>query len=67
MAKIKIDTNQDPENFLTNNQFYDAKGIFNLYIFLYWDFNFFFEKAVGKFCEERDPHLAVIAYKRSWG
>lgn len=22
---------------------------------------------VGKFCEERDPHLAVIAYKRSWG
>jgi len=22
---------------------------------------------VGKFCEERDPHLAVIAYKRQWG
>jgi len=26
LAKIKIDTNQDPESFLTNNQFYDAKG-----------------------------------------
>lgn len=48
LAKIKIDTNQDPENFLTNNQFYDPK-------------------IIGKFCEERDPHLAVIAYKRSWG
>lgn len=48
LAKIKIDTNQDPETYLQNNQFYDAK-------------------VVGKFCEERDPHLAVIAYKRSWG
>lgn len=48
LAKIKIDTNQDPETFLQNNQFYDAK-------------------VVGRFCEERDPHLAVIAYKRSWG
>lgn len=23
--------------------------------------------AVGKFCEERDPHLAFTAYKRAWG
>jgi len=22
---------------------------------------------VGKFCEERDPHLAYTAYKRAWG
>ena len=22
---------------------------------------------IGKFCEERDPHLAVMAYKRTWG
>lgn len=48
LAKIKIDTNQDPESFLTNNQFYDPKEI-------------------GRFCEDRDPHLAVTAYKRSWG
>jgi clathrin heavy chain len=48
LAKIKIDTNQDPENFLINNQFYDPK-------------------IIGKFCEDRDPHFAVIAYKRSWG
>lgn len=48
IAKIKIDTNQDPESFLLNNQYYNSK-------------------IVGKFCEERDPHFAVIAYKRAWG
>jgi len=31
LAKIKIDTNQDPESFLTNNQFYDAKGTFQFF------------------------------------
>lgn len=48
LAKIKIDTNQDPENFLATNMFYDPK-------------------VIGGFCEERDPHLAVTAYKRTWG
>lgn len=48
MAKIKVDTNQNPQQFLQNNQFYDPK-------------------AVGKFCEDRDPHLAVLAYKRTPG
>lgn len=48
LAKIKIDTNQNPQDYLANNQFYDPK-------------------VVGKFCEDRDPHLAVIAYKRSYG
>jgi clathrin heavy chain len=24
-------------------------------------------KVVGKFCEDRDPHLAYTAYKRAWG
>lgn len=48
LAKIKIDTNQDPETFLINNQFYDSK-------------------VVGKYCEDRDPHLAFKAYKRAWG
>ena len=48
LAKIKIDTNQFPQEFLQSNQFYDPK-------------------VVGKFCEDRDPHLAVIAYKRTPG
>merc|ERR1719421_1597731 len=30
--------------------------------------NAFYDSAVvGKYCEERDPHLAVTAYKRAWG
>jgi len=48
MAKIKVDTHQDPQKFLATNQFYDPK-------------------IIGKFCEDRDPHLAVIAYKRNPG
>lgn len=48
MAKIKIDTNQNPQHFLLNNKLYDAK-------------------VVGKFCEDRDPHLAVLAYRRNLG
>lgn len=48
MAKLKIDMNQSPGDFLVQNQFYDSK-------------------AVGAFCEERDPHLAYVAYKRAWG
>ena len=48
VAKLKIDNNQNPQEFLVQNQFYDSK-------------------VVGKFCEERDPHLAYLAYKRAWG
>jgi clathrin heavy chain len=48
MAKIKVDTNQNPQQFLKTNKFYDAK-------------------VVGKFCEDRDPHLAVLAYSRNLG
>lgn len=30
--------------------------------------NAFYDSAVvGKYCEQRDPHLAYVAYKRSWG
>jgi clathrin heavy chain len=28
---------------------------------------FYDSKIVGKYCEDRDPHLAVTAYKRAWG
>lgn len=45
LAKIYIDSNNNPEKFLKENQFYDSK-------------------AVGKYCEKRDPHLACIAYER---
>ena len=48
LAMIYIDINKDPQTFLTNNQFYDAK-------------------VVGKYCEDRDPDLAFIAYKSAWG
>lgn len=48
LAMIYIDVNKDPQNFLLNNQYYDAK-------------------VVGKYCEERNPDLAVTAYKRAWG
>ena len=30
--------------------------------------NAFYDSAVvGKYCEQRDPHLAYVAYKRAWG
>jgi len=45
LAKIYIDSNNNPEKFLKENQFYDSK-------------------AVGKYCEKRDPHLACVAYER---
>lgn len=28
---------------------------------------FYDPKVVGKYCEERDPHLAFTAYKKNWG
>jgi len=28
---------------------------------------FYDSKVVGKYCEERNPDLAFIAYKRAWG
>lgn len=45
LGKIIIDTNNNPEHFLTTNPYYDSK-------------------VVGKYCEKRDPTLAVVAYKR---
>ncbi|CAI6011217.1 unnamed protein product [Closterium sp. NIES-65] len=45
LGKIIIDTNNNPEHFLTTNPFYDSR-------------------VVGKYCEKRDPTLAVVAYKR---
>ena len=45
LAKIYIDSNNNPEAFLKDNAFYDHLQI-------------------GKYCEKRDPYLAVIAYER---
>ncbi len=45
LAKIYIDSNNDAERFLKENQFYDSR-------------------VVGKYCENRNPHLACIAYER---
>ena len=46
LAMIYIDLNNNPQNYLLTNKYYDSK-------------------AVGKYCEERDPHLAYIAYRRA--
>ncbi|ONM42026.1 Clathrin heavy chain 2 [Zea mays] len=45
VGKIIIDSNNNPEHFLTTNPFYDSR-------------------VVGKYCEKRDPTLAVVAYRR---
>ncbi|VAI16215.1 unnamed protein product [Triticum turgidum subsp. durum] len=45
LGKIIIDSNNNPEHFLTTNPFYDSR-------------------VVGKYCEKRDPTLAVVAYRR---
>jgi clathrin heavy chain len=45
LGKIIIDSNNNPEHFLTTNPYYDSL-------------------VVGKYCEKRDPTLAVVAYKR---
>ncbi|KAJ6987336.1 clathrin heavy chain 1-like [Populus alba x Populus x berolinensis] len=45
LGKIIIDSNNNPEHFLTTNPYYDPR-------------------VVGKYCEKRDPTLAVVAYRR---
>jgi clathrin heavy chain len=45
LAKIYIDSNNNPEKFLKENDQYDTL-------------------TVGKYCEKRDPGLALIAYER---
>ncbi|KAK4489286.1 hypothetical protein RD792_005086 [Penstemon davidsonii] len=45
LGKIIIDSNNNPEHFLTTNPYYDSL-------------------VVGKYCEKRDPTLAVVAYRR---
>ncbi|XP_054819083.1 clathrin heavy chain 1-like [Prosopis cineraria] len=45
LGKIIIDSNNNPEHFLTTNPYYDSH-------------------VVGKYCEKRDPTLAVVAYRR---
>ncbi|KAI8566825.1 hypothetical protein RHMOL_Rhmol02G0072300 [Rhododendron molle] len=45
LGKVVIDSNNNPEHFLTTNPCYDSL-------------------VVGNYCEERDPNLAVVAYRR---
>jgi clathrin heavy chain len=45
LAKIYIDLNRDPKEFLINNQYYNSQ-------------------VVGQYCEQRDPFLAYVAYRR---
>lgn len=48
LAKIYIDINKDPQDFLLTDQYYEPKEI-------------------GKYCEERNPDLAFLAYKQANG
>jgi len=45
LAKIRIDSNNNPEKFLKENENYDTL-------------------IVGKYCEKRDPNLALLAYTK---
>ena len=45
LAKIYVETSNDPETFLQSNDFYDPR-------------------VVGKYCEKREPLLAVVAYTK---
>ncbi|CAH8337295.1 unnamed protein product [Eruca vesicaria subsp. sativa] len=45
LGKVIIDSNNNPEHFLTTNPYYDSR-------------------VVGKYCDKRDPTLAVVAYRR---
>lgn len=45
LAKVYVETNENPEEFLNNNPHYDP-----------------FE--LGKFCQDKDPHLAAAAFMR---
>eukprot|EP01006_Ploeotia_vitrea_P036086 TRINITY_DN65965_c0_g2_i1.p1 TRINITY_DN65965_c0_g2~~TRINITY_DN65965_c0_g2_i1.p1 ORF type:complete len:1702 (-),score=356.35 TRINITY_DN65965_c0_g2_i1:154-5214(-) len=45
LGKIYIDSNQNVERFLQQNQFYDPK-------------------VLGKYCENRDPNMAYVAYEK---
>ncbi|KAG0175208.1 hypothetical protein DFQ28_005404 [Apophysomyces sp. BC1034] len=45
LAKIYIDTNNNPEPFLKENEYYEPR-------------------AIGKYCEKRDPYLAYICYEK---
>ncbi|RUS26008.1 clathrin, heavy polypeptide, isoform CRA_b, partial [Jimgerdemannia flammicorona] len=47
LAKIYIDTNNNPEPFLKENDLYDPR-------------------AIGKYCEKRDPYLAFICYQKGF-
>ncbi|SGZ23972.1 BQ5605_C023g09673 [Microbotryum silenes-dioicae] len=47
LAKIAIDSNNNPEQFLKENNAYDPL-------------------IVGKYCEQRDPYLAYIAYAKGF-
>ena len=69
LAKIYIDSNNNPERFLR----YSDDGI-NIFSFstcniclpnlIYRENPYYDSKVVGRYCEKRDPHLACVAYER---
>ena len=69
MAKIYIDTNNNAEQFLKENQVCSdvSLALFGGRQFLTFTVSnsqFYDPIVVGKYCEKRDPYLAYIAYER---
>lgn len=48
LAMIYVETNNNANDFLMNNKYFDPK-------------------VVGNYCEDRDPQLALLAYKKAGG
>lgn len=57
VAKIYIDSNNNPEAFLKENMV-----CFKFFVF--YPFQLYDPKVIGKYCEKRDPYLAFVAYQK---
>lgn len=68
LAKIAIDSNNNPEAFLKDNnvsRLCSARGILSLTAG-FWSSQIYDPLIVGKYCEKRDPYLAYIAYAKGF-
>ncbi|OXB63172.1 UNVERIFIED_CONTAM: hypothetical protein H355_011899, partial [Colinus virginianus] len=62
-AATKLNHTQEVERVCRESKYYDPHRVKEfLKTNAYYD-----SKEVGKYCEERDPHLAYVAYRRAWG
>lgn len=70
LAKIYIDTNNNPEPFLKENDvsYYYNDDTVNFFLIIFNFINSYIQlynpRIVGKYCEKRDPYLAFICYQK---